>query len=64
MIELVRKLYVWLLWFFNFISFSLTMVLKPEWFGITDSSLPARISFLAVGIWWMGLLKSLFITYQ
>jgi UMF1 family MFS transporter len=34
--------------------FSLTMVLKPEWFGITDSSLPARISFLAVGIWWMG----------
>jgi UMF1 family MFS transporter len=21
-------------------SFSLTMVLKPEWFGITDSSLP------------------------
>lgn len=34
--------------------FSLIMVLKPEWFGITDSSLPARISFLAVGIWWMG----------
>jgi hypothetical protein len=44
MIEL-KEIYVWLLWFFNFISFSLTMVLKPEWFGITDSSLPARISF-------------------
>jgi len=30
------------------------MVMKPEIFGITDGSLPARISFLAVGIWWMG----------
>ena len=34
--------------------FNLTMVMKPEWFGITDPSLPARISFLSVGIWWMG----------
>jgi UMF1 family MFS transporter len=34
--------------------FNLTMVMKPEWFGITDSSLPARISFLSVGIWWIG----------
>jgi UMF1 family MFS transporter len=30
------------------------MVMKPELFGITDSSLPARISFLMVGVWWMG----------
>ncbi|WP_316805595.1 MFS transporter [Pedobacter nototheniae] len=29
-------------------------VLKPEWFGITDGSLPARISFLLVGIWWIA----------
>lgn len=28
-------------------------VLKPEWFGIDDPSLPARISFLLVGIWWI-----------
>ncbi len=34
--------------------FNLTMVMIPEWFGITDSSLPARISFLSVGIWWIG----------
>jgi UMF1 family MFS transporter len=34
--------------------FSLMMVMKPGWFGISDSSLPARISFLAVGIWWIG----------
>ncbi len=32
--------------------FNLMMIQKPEWFGITDSSLPARISFLSVGIWW------------
>jgi UMF1 family MFS transporter len=28
-------------------------VLKPDWFGITDESLPARLSFLLVGIWWV-----------
>lgn len=30
------------------------IILKPEWFGITDPSLPARISFLLVGLWWIG----------
>ena len=34
--------------------FNLIMVMKPELFGITDEYLPARISFLMVGIWWMG----------
>lgn len=29
-------------------------VLKPELFGITDASFPARLSFLLVGIWWIG----------
>ncbi|WP_316820061.1 MFS transporter [Pedobacter gandavensis] len=29
-------------------------VLKPEFFGITDASLPARLSFLLVGIWWIA----------
>lgn len=29
-------------------------VLKPELFGITDASLPARLSFLLVGIWWVA----------
>lgn len=27
-------------------------VMKPEWFNIQDSSFPARLSFLLVGIWW------------
>lgn len=29
-------------------------VLSPHTFGITDEALPARISFLVVGIWWIG----------
>jgi UMF1 family MFS transporter len=36
------------------LAFNLAMVMKPDWFGITDSTMPARISFLSVGIWWMG----------
>ncbi len=33
--------------------FNLTMILHPEWYGIKDGTLPARISFLSVGIWWL-----------
>ncbi|GAB2538059.1 MFS transporter [Rufibacter soli] len=33
---------------------SLVLVLKADWFGIEDSSLPARISFLMTGLWWFG----------
>jgi UMF1 family MFS transporter len=36
------------------LGFNLTMVMMPEWYGISDGSLPARISFLSVGIWWIG----------
>jgi UMF1 family MFS transporter len=32
----------------------LVIILKPLWFGITDESLPARISFLLIFVWWMG----------
>ncbi|MBN4051862.1 MFS transporter, partial [Cytophagaceae bacterium AH-315-L13] len=34
--------------------FNLSMVLYPEWYGISDSSFPAKFSFLLVGIWWIG----------
>jgi UMF1 family MFS transporter len=30
------------------------LILKPDWFGIQDASLAPRISFLLVGIWWLG----------
>ncbi|MFD1632072.1 MFS transporter [Pseudopedobacter beijingensis] len=29
-------------------------VLKPELFGITDATFPARLSFLLVGVWWIA----------
>lgn len=28
-------------------------VLRPGWFNIEDASLPARLSFLLVGLWWI-----------
>ena len=34
--------------------FNLTMVMKPEWYGITEAGMAPRISFLTVGLWWMG----------
>jgi UMF1 family MFS transporter len=35
--------------------FNLSMILKPEWYGIpAGSDLPPRISFLSVGLWWIG----------
>ncbi len=37
-------------------------VLYPQWFGITDSSFPARLSFLLVGLWWAGFSQITFFT--
>jgi len=35
--------------------FNLLMIMQPGWFGIPESTtLPARISFLIVGLWWIG----------
>ena len=33
---------------------SLVMIQKPGWFGIVDTTLPPRVSFVLVGIWWIG----------
>lgn len=32
----------------------LLLQMNPDWFGIDDAALPARLSFLMVGIWWFG----------
>ncbi len=32
----------------------LVLVLKPELFGITSETLPMRIGFVIVGLWWIG----------
>ncbi len=34
--------------------FCLVMIQKPDWFGISSSTLPSRISFVLVGVWWIG----------
>ncbi|MFH1319112.1 MAG: MFS transporter [Bacteroidota bacterium] len=34
--------------------FNLLMIKNPVWFCITDPELPSKISFLSVGIWWIG----------
>lgn len=34
--------------------FSLVLVQKPDWFGISDPSFAPRITFVLVGIWWLG----------
>jgi UMF1 family MFS transporter len=41
--------------------FSLTMVQKPEWYGITDATFAPRITFVLVGLWWLGFAQ---ITYN
>lgn len=33
--------------------FNLSMILLPNFYGITDKGTPARISFFTVGIWWI-----------
>jgi UMF1 family MFS transporter len=33
---------------------NLAMILKPELFGITQDGMAARISFVTVGVWWLG----------
>ncbi|MEM0994575.1 MAG: MFS transporter [Bacteroidota bacterium] len=33
---------------------NLVIILKPDWFGIEDESWGPRISFIMVGLWWMG----------
>lgn len=32
----------------------LVMIQQPQWFGIQDAQLPARIGFVMVGLWWIG----------
>lgn len=34
--------------------FNLSMLLKPEWYGNVSTEMACRISFVSVGIWWVG----------
>ncbi len=33
---------------------NLVVVLKPDLFGIVDKTIPAKIAFITVGLWWVG----------
>ncbi len=33
---------------------NLVMIQKPEWFGFESAAMPTRITFVIVGIWWLG----------
>ncbi|TLV02355.1 MFS transporter [Dyadobacter luticola] len=33
--------------------FNLSMILAPQFYGITNKAIPARISFFTVGVWWI-----------
>ena len=33
---------------------NLVMILKFDWFGFEDEGMPTRLSFVMVGVWWIG----------
>src|SRR5690348_273161 len=35
------------------VALNLAWIQKPEWFGLTPGTLPARLAFVSVGIWWI-----------
>lgn len=41
--------------------FNLVMIQKPEWFGIENAGTASRISFVTVGVWWVGFASITFI---
>ncbi len=42
------------------LSFCLVLIQRPDWFGVPEGTLPARLSFLAVAVWWAGFSIPLF----
>lgn len=36
------------------LSFNLFMIQNPETFGFEDSAMPTRLTFVIVGVWWIG----------
>ncbi|MCA1761479.1 MAG: MFS transporter [Cryomorphaceae bacterium] len=40
---------------------NLAMIMSPDTFGLSEGSLPARISFVMVGLWWIGFAQVSFI---
>ncbi|MBA2662048.1 MAG: MFS transporter [Bradymonadaceae bacterium] len=34
------------------LAINLTVIMKPDWFGLPDTTLPTRLAFLSVALWW------------
>lgn len=43
------------------LAFNLVMIQKPEWFGFENAAMPTRLTFIIVGLWWLGFAQ---ITYR
>jgi UMF1 family MFS transporter len=35
------------------VAINLAWIQKPEWFGLPEGTLPARLAFVSVGLWWV-----------
>lgn len=35
------------------LTVNVLMILNPVWFGLTDTAMASRVSFITVGIWWL-----------
>ena len=42
------------------LAIALVWIQKPEWFGLPQSTLPTRLAFASVGIWWLAFAIPLF----
>jgi UMF1 family MFS transporter len=36
------------------LAMNLVVIQQPHWFGLGNDTLPVRLSFLMVGVWWLG----------
>jgi len=43
------------------VTFNLLWIQKPEWFGLPDTTLPARLALASVGVWWAVFALPLFL---
>ena len=45
-------------------SINIALTLKPEWFGLRDSVVAVKVSFVTVGLWWLGFSLPLVLSRQ
>jgi MFS transporter, UMF1 family len=43
------------------VALNLAWIQRPDWFGLPEGTLPARLAFVSVGIWWLVFALPLFL---